>query len=168
MNILILGSGAREHAFSWKIFESKHCTGLFIAPGNAGTAQLGKNIDISPIDFPAIKKACVTEKIEMVFVGPEDPLVQGIYDYLTNVLNLNTKVTGIEHRKDLVELCNNIAQKSNFKSLSFQQGTIIDSDTKDVNSVFMLIINGKTFLRLVSYYFLHHFFWMCQSFKSKF
>lgn len=83
MNILILGSGAREHAFAWKISESKLCTGLFIAPGNAGTAQHGKNIDVKPTDFPGIKKICETEKIQMVFVGPEDPLVKGIYDFLT-------------------------------------------------------------------------------------
>ena len=83
MNILILGSGAREHAFAWKISESKLCTGLFIAPGNAGTAQHGKNIDVSTTDFTAIKKICESEKIDMVFVGPEDPLVKGIYDFLT-------------------------------------------------------------------------------------
>ncbi len=84
MNILILGSGAREHAFAWKISRSKQLTKLFIAPGNAGTLQFGKNIDIALHDFEAIKKVCITHNIEMVFVGPEGPLVNGIYDFLKN------------------------------------------------------------------------------------
>ena len=84
MNILILGSGAREHAFAWKISRSKLLTNLFIAPGNAGTLQFGENIDIFLSDFEAIKKACLTNNIEMVFVGPEGPLVNGIYDFLKN------------------------------------------------------------------------------------
>lgn len=84
MNILILGSGAREHAFAWKISRSKLLTNLFIAPGNAGTLQFGENIDIFLSDFEAIKKACLTNNIEMVFVGPEDPLVNGIYDFFKN------------------------------------------------------------------------------------
>ena len=81
MNILILGSGAREHAFAWKISRSKLLTNLFIAPGNAGTLQFGENIDIALNDFEAIKKVCITHNIEMVFVGPEGPLVNGIYDF---------------------------------------------------------------------------------------
>jgi phosphoribosylamine--glycine ligase len=84
LNILILGSGAREHAFAWKISRSKLLTNLFIAPGNAGTLQFGENIDIFLSDFEAIKKACLTNNIEMVFVGPEDPLVNGIYDFFKN------------------------------------------------------------------------------------
>lgn len=81
MNILILGGGAREHAFAWKISRSKLLTKLFIAPGNAGTLQFGENIDLAVNDFAAIKKVCITHRIEMVFVGPEDPLVNGIYDF---------------------------------------------------------------------------------------
>ncbi|MDQ6755904.1 MAG: phosphoribosylamine--glycine ligase [Bacteroidota bacterium] len=81
MNIFILGSGAREHAFAWKISRSKLLTKLFIAPGNAGTLEFGENLDISLTDFNAIKKACIKNNIEMVFVGPEDPLVNGIYDF---------------------------------------------------------------------------------------
>ena len=84
MNILILGNGAREHAFAWKISQSQLLTQLFIAPGNAGTLQFGRNIDIDLHDFEAIKKTCLAQKIEMVFVGPEDPLVNGVYDFLTN------------------------------------------------------------------------------------
>lgn len=84
MNILILGSGAREHAFAWKISQSKLLTKLFIAPGNAGTSQFGENITLALTDFAAIKKACTTHHIDMVFVGPEDPLVNGIYDFFKN------------------------------------------------------------------------------------
>jgi phosphoribosylamine--glycine ligase len=89
LNILILGSGAREHAFAWKISRSKLLTNLFIAPGNAGTSEFGENISLSLNDFAAIKTACVTHKIEMVFVGPEDPLVNGIYDFFKNDNRLN-------------------------------------------------------------------------------
>jgi phosphoribosylamine--glycine ligase len=84
LNILILGSGAREHAFAWKISRSMLLSNLFIAPGNAGTLQFGENIDIALHDFEAIKKVCITHNIEMVFVGPEDPLVNGIYDFFKN------------------------------------------------------------------------------------
>lgn len=80
MKILLLGSGGREHALAWKIAQSKHTEKLFIAPGNAGTAQVGQNIDIKVTDFAAIKSFCVAEKIDMVVVGPEDPLVEGIVD----------------------------------------------------------------------------------------
>lgn len=88
MNILVLGSGGREHAFAWKIKQSPLCSKLFIAPGNAGTILCGENVNIAVNDFEAIKKLCVSEKIEMVIVGPEDPLVLGIYDYFKNDISL--------------------------------------------------------------------------------
>ena len=81
MNVLILGSGGREHAFAWKIAKSSSCNQLFIAPGNAGTAEVGTNIDIDVNDFESIKKFVLTENIELVLVGPEDPLVNGIYNF---------------------------------------------------------------------------------------
>jgi phosphoribosylamine--glycine ligase len=81
MNILLLGQGGREHALALKLSQSSHCTRLFIAPGNAGTAQCGQNIPIAADDFDALKTFCIQEKIDMVVVGPEDPLVKGIYDY---------------------------------------------------------------------------------------
>ncbi|PJJ10190.1 phosphoribosylamine--glycine ligase [Flavobacterium sp. 1] len=84
MNILLLGSGGREHAFAWKMIQSPLCDTLFVAPGNAGTAQIAKNIDISATDFEAIKALVIKENIEMVVVGPEDPLVKGIYDFFLN------------------------------------------------------------------------------------
>lgn len=80
MKILLLGSGGREHALAWKIAQSKKCEKLFIAPGNAGTANAGENVAIKADDFEAIKQFCVKEHIDMVVVGPEDPLVKGIYD----------------------------------------------------------------------------------------
>ena len=82
MKILLLGSGGREHALAWKIAQSKKCEKLFIAPGNAGTANAGENVAIKADDFEAIKQFCVKEHIDMVVVGPEDPLVKGIYDDL--------------------------------------------------------------------------------------
>jgi phosphoribosylamine--glycine ligase len=81
MKILLLGGGGREHALAWKFSQSKNCSQLFIAPGNAGTSQCGTNLDFSVLDFDAIKKCCIGKKIDMVIVGPEDPLVKGIYDY---------------------------------------------------------------------------------------
>lgn len=80
MRILLLGSGGREHALAWKIAQSKKCEKLFIAPGNAGTSQLGTNVNIGVNDFDALKNFTVENHIDMVVVGPEDPLVNGIYD----------------------------------------------------------------------------------------
>ena len=84
MKILLLGSGGREHALGWKIAQSKRVTQLFIAPGNAGTSEIGTNVDIQVNDFDAIKDFICAQKIDMVVVGPEDPLVNGIYDALKN------------------------------------------------------------------------------------
>jgi phosphoribosylamine--glycine ligase len=82
MNILLLGSGGREHALAYKFTQSKHCSKLIIAPGNAGTAQCGVNKSFAATDFEAIKQCCLEEAIDMVVVGPEDPLVKGVVDYL--------------------------------------------------------------------------------------
>ena len=81
MNILIIGSGGREHAFAWKMAQSKKCDKLFVAPGNAGTASIATNVNIKVDDFEAIKDLVVDEGIELVIVGPEDPLVKGIVDF---------------------------------------------------------------------------------------
>ncbi len=82
MRILLLGAGGREHAFAWKISQSPLCEKLFIAPGNAGTSQHGTNLNFGVNDFDAIKKCCIEEKIDLVLVGPEEPLVNGITDFL--------------------------------------------------------------------------------------
>lgn len=81
MNVLLLGSGGREHAIAWKLAQSPMLSSLFIAPGNAGTADFGENIEIATTDFDAIRKFCVENDVKMVVVGPEDPLVLGIHDY---------------------------------------------------------------------------------------
>ena len=81
MNVLILGSGGREHAFAWKIAQSKQLENLYIAPGNGGTANCGTNINISPTDFEAIKQLVWEKDIDLVLVGPEDPLVKGVHDF---------------------------------------------------------------------------------------
>lgn len=80
MRILLLGSGGREHALAWKIAYSKQCSKLFIAPGNAGTGAVGENVSIGVNDFERLKEFAVNQKVDMVVVGPEDPLVNGIYD----------------------------------------------------------------------------------------
>ncbi len=84
MNILILGSGGREHTFAWKIAQSPKCKQLFVAPGNSGTAEVATNVNIGVNDFEAIKELVLKEAISMVVVGPEDPLVNGIHDYFLN------------------------------------------------------------------------------------
>ncbi|SHG51829.1 phosphoribosylamine--glycine ligase [Flavobacterium defluvii] len=84
MTILLLGSGGREHAFAWKMTQSPLCDKLFVVPGNAGTAAIAENVAISATDFEAVKALVLKENISLVVVGPEDPLVKGIYDYFKN------------------------------------------------------------------------------------
>lgn len=85
MKILLLGSGGREHALAWKIAQSPKVEKLYIAPGNAGTTAVGENVNIKATDFEAISAFALKENIQMVVVGPEDPLVEGIYDYFQNL-----------------------------------------------------------------------------------
>ncbi|PKB42604.1 phosphoribosylamine--glycine ligase [Cellulophaga sp. RHA19] len=95
MNILILGSGGREHTIAWKLNQSKKLNKLFVAPGNAGTASIAKNIPIGVNDFKAIKEVVLAEQINMVVVGPEDPLVNGVHDFFLNDIDLkNIPVIG--------------------------------------------------------------------------
>lgn len=89
MNVLIIGSGAREHAFCWKIKQSKLCNHIFVAPGNAGTSKLATNLNISISDFQAVKKTVLANKIRIVIVGPEIPLIEGITDFIKNDSELN-------------------------------------------------------------------------------
>lgn len=84
MNILILGSGGREHTFAWKIAQSDTCENLYVAPGNSGTAEVATNVNIGVTDFEAIKALVLDKQIDMVVVGPEDPLVKGVHDYFLN------------------------------------------------------------------------------------
>jgi phosphoribosylamine---glycine ligase len=100
MQILILGSGGREHALAWKIAQSKRCSRLFIAPGNAGTSLVGENVDVSMNDFEAVGQFVLKHQIDLVVVGPEEPLVRGIADYfagqpeLKDILMLGPRKAG--------------------------------------------------------------------------
>jgi phosphoribosylamine--glycine ligase len=84
MNILLLGSGGREHALAWKIAQSPKVKNLYIAPGNAGTSSVGTNLPVSADDFESLKRIAIEKQIDMVVVGPEDPLVKGVYDFFLN------------------------------------------------------------------------------------
>jgi phosphoribosylamine---glycine ligase len=82
MNLLLLGGGGREHAFAWKLRQSPACTRLYIAPGNAGTAQCGTNLSFAATDLEAVRNACIEKEIDLLVIGPEDPLVAGLVDFL--------------------------------------------------------------------------------------
>ena len=104
MKILILGAGGREHTFAYKLAQSPKCSQLFVAPGNAGTAEIAQNIDLKVTDFKAIKDFVLKEKIEMLVVGPEDPLVEGITDFFAEDEALKqVKVIGPSKRGALLE-----------------------------------------------------------------
>jgi len=103
MNVLILGSGGREHAFAWKIAQSKKLNKLYIAPGNSGTAQVGTNVNIGVNDFGAIKNFVLENGVNMVVVGPEDPLVNGVHDYFLADAQLKS-IPVIGPKKDGAEL----------------------------------------------------------------
>ena len=108
MNILLLGSGGREHAIAAKLAQSQHCSHLFIAPGNAGTAAVGENVSLNPEDFPEVGRFVISHRIDMLVVGPEAPLVAGIADYfaeqpeLSQVMVIGPKKQGamLEGSKD--------------------------------------------------------------------
>ncbi|WP_411893945.1 phosphoribosylamine--glycine ligase [Winogradskyella sp. A2] len=103
MNILVLGSGGREHTFAWKIAQSDHCNKLFVAPGNSGTSAIATNLNVGVTDFEAIKMAVLDHNINLMVVGPEDPLVQGIHDFFLNDVELK-HVSVIGPQKDAAEL----------------------------------------------------------------
>ncbi|HVG42000.1 MAG TPA: phosphoribosylamine--glycine ligase [Chitinophagaceae bacterium] len=103
MNILLLGSGGREHALAWKLRQSTQCNNLFIAPGNAGTAQYGTNLNFSVTDFDAVKKACLELQVALVIVGPEEPLVKGIVDFFKQDKELEN-ISIIGPSKDAAQL----------------------------------------------------------------
>ncbi|HNX06753.1 MAG TPA: phosphoribosylamine--glycine ligase [Bacteroidales bacterium] len=128
MNILLLGSGGREHAFAWKLSQSPLLDKLYIAPGNAGTASCGENIDCSPLDFEKIALFVKEKQIGLVLVGPEDPLVQGIYDYfqaheeLKNipVIGPSQKGAQLEGSKDFAKV---FMQKYNIPTAAYRTFT---------------------------------------------
>jgi phosphoribosylamine--glycine ligase len=111
MNILILGSGGREHALAWKLAQSKKAGKIFIAPGNAGTANIGTNLEIDPGNFSSVKQAVINNKIELVIVGPEAPLVDGITDFFSEddflkdipIIGPNRSAARLEGSKDFAK-----------------------------------------------------------------
>ncbi len=104
MKILILGSGGREHTFAYKVSQSENCSGLFVAPGNAGTAEIAENVDLKVTDFEGIKDFVLEKNIGMLIVGPEDPLVEGIVDFFAQDEKLKeVKVIGPSKRGALLE-----------------------------------------------------------------
>lgn len=128
MKILILGSGGREHTFAWKIAQSPNCESLFIAPGNAGTAQVGQNIAINPLDFDKVKETVIAHAIDVVIVGPEAPLVEGIVDFFSSDNSLK-EVTIIGPNKEAAQLEGSKAyakvfmQENNIPTASYRQFT---------------------------------------------
>jgi len=116
MNILILGSGGREHAFTHKLVQSEKVTQIFVAPGNAGTQEIATNITINPTDFEAVKKAVINHDIEMVIVGPEAPLVNGVHDFfLANDELKNIPVIGPKKDGALLEGSKDFSKEFMFK-----------------------------------------------------
>ncbi len=111
MNVLIIGSGGREHALSWKLAQSSQMEKLFIAPGNAGTAQEGENVDLDPMDFPGIAEFCVENNIRLVVVGPEQPLVAGIKDYFDSRPEIKTSIIGPSAQAAKLEGSKNFAKQ---------------------------------------------------------
>ena len=104
MNILIVGGGGREHTFAWKIAQSPLCDRIFVAPGNAGTAAIATNLAIEVNDFESIKKAVLAYQIELVVVGPEDPVVNGIHDFFLSEETLkNVSVIGPQQQAARLE-----------------------------------------------------------------
>jgi len=143
MNILILGSGGREHTFAWKIAQSPLCKNLYVAPGNSGTSEIAININISVTDFEAIKECVLQNQIDMVVVGPEDPLVQGIHDFFLNDSSLkHVSVIGPQKKAAILE-----GSKEFAKEFLFRHNiptAAYESFTKDT------VANGYKFLETLS------------------
>ena len=133
MNILLIGSGGREHALALKIKQSQHCDQLFIAPGNPGTAQYGMNVGIQSGDFQALGDFCTANGIKMLVVGPEDPLVNGIYDYfksdtlLSNIIVVGPSAKGaqLEGSKAFAK---SFMQRHNIPTASYREFSIANYD----------------------------------------
>ena len=130
MNILLLGSGGREHALAWKIAQSTKVSKLFIAPGNPGTAAVGQNVDINANDFDALKRFALDNDVQMVVVGPEDPLVNGIYDDFKNdartthipVIGPSRKGATLEGSKDFAKafMARHVIPTARYKTITAQ------------------------------------------------
>ncbi|MEP7163497.1 MAG: phosphoribosylamine--glycine ligase [Ferruginibacter sp.] len=128
MNILIIGSGGREHTLAWKLKQSPLCTALFVAPGNAGTALEGTNLPIEITDFDGLRKAAIANKIELIIVGPEEPLVKGIVDYFAgseetkniNVIGPSKNASQLEGSKAFAK---SFMQRHNIPTATYREFT---------------------------------------------
>ena len=129
MNILLLGNGGRENALGWKIAQSKSVKKLYIAPGNAGTDLIGENVNISAVDFIAIKEFVLKNDVDMVVVGPEEPLVRGIYDFFRDdeklksipVIGPSKEGARLEGSKDFAK---RFMQRHNIPTARYQSFTL--------------------------------------------
>ena len=142
MKILLLGGGGREHALAWKIAQSDKVEKLYIAPGNAGTANVGENVDIKADDFGSLKDFAVEKDINMVVVGPEDPLVKGIYDEFKNdARTANIPVIGPSKQGAVLEGSKDFAkgfmQRHNIPTARYQtfNGTNIQEGLKILQTI---------------------------------
>lgn len=149
MNILIIGSGGREHAFADKLVQSKRCKNLFVAPGNAGTAGIAKNLDIDIANFEEVKKSVLVHHIDMVLVGPEAPLVQGITDYFATDQELkNIMVVGPSKEGALLEGSKDRAKefmsKHNIPTAAYKTFSV---DTLDEGKEFLETLNPPYVLK---------------------
>lgn len=152
MNVLILGSGGREHVFAWKIKQSKKLNKLFIGPGNAGTGMLGENVIINPNDFEGVKEFVLAKDISLVIVGPEDPLVNGIHDYFLAQESLkNVALIGPSKNAAILEGSKDFAKEFMFrhniptaKYKSFQKDTVQQGKKflEELNSPYVLKADG--------------------------
>lgn len=149
MNILILGSGGREHAFALKLSDSKKINQLFVAPGNAGTAKIATNVNISPTDFNAVKETVLNNQIDMVVVGPEAPLVEGVHDFfltdkeLEHVAVIGPKKDGatLEGSKDFSKI---FMEKHNIPTAKYQSFT---TETLEEGKAFLETFNPPYVLK---------------------
>src|SRR5690554_765067 len=149
MNILLLGSGGREHALAWKITQSSKCNQLFVAPGNAGTSEVAENVSINPTDFDALKQFVLENRVQMIVVGPEDPLVKGVYDYFKNDEQLNSiSVIGpSQHGAQLEgskEFAKQFLVKNNIPTARYQAFT---KDTVEVGHEFLTTLKPPYVLK---------------------
>lgn len=149
MNILILGAGGREHTLAWKLKQSPKLQNLYVAPGNAGTAAIAKNVPIGVNDFEAIKKCVLSEKIDMVIVGPEDPLVNGVHDFFLNDVALkNIPVIGPQKAAATLEGSKEFAKefmmRHNIPTAAYESFT---ADTLDKGYAFLETLKSPYVLK---------------------
>jgi phosphoribosylamine---glycine ligase len=149
MNILLLGSGGREHALAWKMLQSNQCTNLYVAPGNAGTAAIAKNLAINPNDFNTLKEKALDLKIDLVVVGPEDPLVNGVYDFFKKDAQINhIPVIGPSKMGAQLEGSKEFAKeflvKNNIPTARYQSFT---KDTVEAGCEFLTTLNAPYVLK---------------------